>query len=89
MSPSLSEFWSLVAKSQIVSAHQCETLANQFQTETQNSPVSAPVLAQWLVSHRILTKYQSRVLLSGKSGPFLFDNYQVREKIESGALKGL
>ncbi len=89
MSPSLSEFWSLVDKSQIVSAHQCETLANQFQTETQNSPVSAPVLAQWLVSHRILTKYQSRVLLSGKSGPFLFDNYQVREKIESGALKGL
>ncbi len=89
MSPSLSEFWSLVAKSQIVSAHRCETLAVQFQTETQNSPASVSLLAQWLVSRRVLTKYQSRVLLSGKSGPFLFDNYQVREKIESGPLKGL
>ena len=42
-----------------------------------------------LVAHQSLTRYQTKVLLSGRPGPFIFGGYCVQEQVVHGDLQGL
>src|SRR4029079_4510731 len=43
-------------------------------------------LAQWLAASGVLTRYQAAQLAAGRSGPFVFGDYTITERIDSGRL---
>ena len=55
----------------------------QGQSENNSAAIAAK-----LIDQKVITAYQSKILLAGHSGPFHFGNYSLLEKIESGSLAG-
>ncbi len=89
MSISNEQFWKLAATSGLLTSEHCQTLANQFgQLEDAAPQTDALALVKWLVSNRILSRYQASVLLSGQPGPFQYGDYQVFDRLDKGRLKG-
>lgn len=89
MALTVKEFWKLLVKSQIHSVDACRELAAKFSKVKGADSASPETLAQWLISNKALTRYQSKILLSGKPGPFVYGNYLVSDRIKSGRLAGL
>ncbi len=90
MSITNEQFWHLAATSRLLTSQQCQSLAEQFgQVEGAAEGETASALAKWLVSTRVLSRYQAAVLLSGKPGPFQYGDYQVFDRIGKGCLKGV
>ncbi len=89
MSASIAEFWKLLKKSRLVGAEHCHTLSEQFgQLKGVSQQGNAQTLAEWLVAQQAISRYQAKVLLSGKSGPFFYGGYVLFDKITEGPLRG-
>jgi eukaryotic-like serine/threonine-protein kinase len=90
MAASIPEFWQLLTDSQLVTAEQCQQLMASFgQVKGTAMGGNARTLAEWLISRGVLTRYQTMVLMAGRSGPFLYGDYKLYDRLESGALAGM
>ncbi len=89
MSVSIDTFWKLALESQSLSGEQQQRLAAEFGKIRGAAEAGASVLAEWLVSQRVLSRYQTKVLLAGRPGPFIYGEYQVIDRTGSGRLKGV
>jgi hypothetical protein len=89
MPSSVPEFWQLVGRSQLLPVEHCRQLHEQFQATNGSTDHSSPqALADWLVAQNIFSRYQAAVLLAGRPGPFVYGDYTIYDRIESGRLAG-
>ena len=87
MASSVPEFWQLVEQSRLLAGDQCRQLDHQFHATNGSTDHSSPrALAQWLISQNIFSPYQVTVLLAGRPGPFVYGDYKIYDRIESGRL---
>ncbi len=83
----ISDFWKLAAASGVLSPDRCRELQAQFGSlkgAAQRGGTAS--LAEWLVASGVLSRYQANVLLSGRPGPFVFGEFTIVERVESGRL---
>ena len=79
------DFWKLVAESQLLTPQRCQHLSNQFAKLPGRPEDNAQPLAAWLVRQHILSKYQATILLAGRTGPFVFGDYRIQDRLEGGS----
>ncbi len=81
------EFWKLAVASGLFAPAAAQQLHAAFAglkgAAQQANPAS---LAEWLIAQGKLTRYQASVLLAGHPGPFVFGDFVLCERIESGRL---
>jgi len=89
MSTSIAEFWELLERSKLVAQEHCRQLAERFgEQKGAASQTNAIGLAEWLVSQQALSRYQAKILLNGKIGPFFFGDYVLYDKLPAGRWNG-
>jgi hypothetical protein len=89
VSVSITDFWKLLAESRLLTLDKVRELARQFERlPPDKRKEGAVAAANWLVQQHALTRYQARVLLAGRSGPFFYGDYKVDERVEIGGLTG-
>ena len=87
MSASIPDFWKLVLESKLLTREQCQHLATSYGS-SQGATADVNALAKWLVSQNVLSRYQASILLAGRAGPFVYGDYKIYDRVESGRLKG-
>ncbi len=86
----IQEFWKLAVESRLFAPEECQRLAGAFaQVRGAMETGNASTLSEWLITQRVLTRYQAKVLLARRPGPFVYGDYRVQDRIESGRLQGL
>lgn len=90
MAVTASEFWNLLADSQLLAPRDLQRYQQTFREMKQPDAASdsSRVVAQWLISEAALTPYHCDVLRAGRSGPFLFGDYRLTERYTTGRLAG-
>ncbi len=84
------ELWRLIGESGLAPAERWGALRSQFAgVKGAGEQANGAALAEWLVAQKAITRYQAKILLAGKSGPFVYGDYVVRERLTSGRLAGL
>jgi serine/threonine protein kinase len=87
MASSVPEFWQLVEQSRLLATGQCQQLHQEFHATNGATDHSSPqALGEWLVSRNIFSRYQVMVLLAGRPGPFVYGDYKIYDRIDSGRL---
>jgi serine/threonine protein kinase len=87
MSISIDDFWRLLTESQLLPAPRCEELGHEFrQVKGASQQSNSPTLAAWLQSQNLITRYQAKILLAGRPGPFVYGEYAVEDRIKDGPL---
>jgi hypothetical protein len=91
MSISVAEFWKLAVESRALSAEECRKLAEAYARAKGAPPADQDLqkLAKALISNGAISRYQAKVLLAGRAGPFVYGDYLVYDRLESGRLAGL
>lgn len=85
---SITDLWNLTVESQLIKADDVARLADEFNKSVEGVP-TVEKLMQWFIGQRMVTPYQSKILLSGQPGPFVYGDYQIYDRIESGRLAGI
>ncbi len=89
MSLPTANFWRLLEESRLQTAEQCGQLREDFaHVKGAGDQGNSKTLAEWLVARNILSRYQTTILLGGRSGPFMYGDYSVYDRIEKGRLSG-
>jgi hypothetical protein len=89
LSVAITDFWRLLAESRLLAPEQCRQLADDFgQVKGAAEQGNAKALGEWLVARNVLSKYQTTILLAGRSGPFHYGEYKVYDRVERGRLAG-
>ena len=89
MSLPTANFWHLLEESRLQTAEQCKQLRADFaHVKGAGDQGNSKTLAEWLVARNILSRYQTTILLGGRSGPFMYGDYSVYDRIEKGRLSG-
>lgn len=89
MSLPTANFWRLLEESRLQTAEQCKQLREDFaHVKGAGDQGNSRTLVEWLVSRNILSRYQTTILLGGRSGPFMYGDYSVYDRIEKGRLAG-
>lgn len=92
MSLSIPDFWRLLAESQLLPVEQCRqwhaAFAKSKTARSLGDKVTTQNVAEWLVGKNVLSKYQATILLAGRSGPFLYGDYLVYDRVDRGRLGG-
>ncbi len=84
------ELWRLIGESGLAPTERCAALRSQFASvRGAGEQANGAALAEWLVAQKAITRYQAKILLAGKTGPFFYGDYVVRERLTSGRLGGL
>lgn len=87
MASSVPEFWQLVEQSRLLVAEQCRQLNHEFHATNGSTDHTSPrALGEWLVSRNVFSRYQVTVLLAGRPGPFVYGDYKIYDRVESGRL---
>ncbi len=82
MSVPLDDFWKLTAESQLIPVEKYRELRVRFRhLRGAAGRANARAAASWLVNQKVLTTYQAQVLLAGRSGPFTFGDYRIRNRL--------
>ena len=77
------EFWKLILESQLLTAEQCQQLGTQWgRIKGAADQSQAKALAEWLVSQKYLSRYQAKILLAGRAGPFAYGDYLVYDRFQ-------
>ncbi len=82
MSTTISEFWNLLAASRLLTPEQLQQLQGDFQRVKGAAGSNAKMLVEWLVSQNALSRYQTQILMAGRSGPFFFGDYKVYDRLD-------
>ena len=86
----IQEFWNLAVESRLFTPDECKRLGGAFaQIRGASETGNAFTLSEWLISQKVLTRYQAKVLLARRAGPFIYGDYRVQDRIDSGRLQGL
>ena len=90
MPTSIDEFWKLAIAARLFDAATCKQLQAEFAADYDGAVAAdATALSRWLVQSKTLSRYQASVLLSGRPGPFVFGDFVIIARIESGRLARL
>ncbi len=89
MASAQQKFWKLAIDSRLLALEECQRLHADFSQVSDAPPDDAAALAKWLVKEGILSRYQARVLLSGRAGPFWLGEYKILDRHGDGQIKGL
>ncbi|HXT60364.1 MAG TPA: protein kinase [Pirellulales bacterium] len=91
MSISVAEFWKLAVESRALTAEECRKLADAYARAKGAPPTDQDLqkLAKALIANGAISRYQAKVLLAGRAGPFVYGDYLVYDRLESGRLAGL
>lgn len=88
MSFPVESFWRLVVEAQLMTLEDCHRHhAAWLQQHPQGGDAQA--LAEFLVATNVISKYQASILLAGRAGPFVYGDYRIYERIETGRLAGI
>ena len=85
MAISSQQFWQTLASSGLVAVTFCDHLKSQFEASGGGE---AKAVASFLINQGVITKYQSRILLSGQAVPFNYGDYQLLDQVTTGPLSG-
>jgi hypothetical protein len=88
MAQTTAEFWKLACQGRLFTQEESQRWETAFAGRA-GPGADGPALAEFLVGQQALTRYQAKVLLAGRAGPFCFDDYKVFDRVESGPQKGL
>ena len=78
MSVTIAEFWRHAVASRLLDQQQAEELVATFQDAATSAHRTTPKgLADWLIRRQAITRYQAKVLLAGRPGPFIYGDYRV------------
>lgn len=88
MAVSIPDFWNLLIASRVVSRNSVPRLQDQFSQAKGAEQGNVVTLAQWLISHGVISRYQAKVLLAGHAGPFAYGDYNVYDRHAEGPLAG-
>jgi serine/threonine protein kinase len=88
MNVTVDDFWSLLIASQMVSALSAPDLQSRFDESQGGMPATTLSLAQWLIAENLLSRYQAKILLAGRPGPFVYGDYTVYDRHTEGRLQG-
>jgi len=90
MSVSIPEFWKLVIDSRLLSAAECQKLGEEFgYVKGAAKQGNTRTLAEWLISRNVMSRYQTKILLGGRPGPFVYEDYKLYDRIDQGPLAGM
>ncbi|HEY1603206.1 MAG TPA: serine/threonine-protein kinase, partial [Pirellulales bacterium] len=90
MALSVQEFWQLVVASGLHDEENCRRLADAFANARDAGQVPRTVqLPEWMINTRAMTRYQAKVLLAGRPGPFVYGDYLVTDRLEGAGATGL
>src|SRR5438876_10044045 len=90
MSVDIADFWKLAIASGALSPERCQELNSAFNSlRGASGQANSNSLAEWLVAEEVITRYQALVFLAGRPGPFVFGDYRVFDRVETGRLAGL
>lgn len=90
MALSVQEFWQLVVASGLHDAEGCRRLADGFVKARESGAIDRTVsLPEWMLNSGEMSRYQARILLAGKPGPFVYGDYLVVDRLEIPGLTGL
>jgi hypothetical protein len=83
------KFWKLAIDSRLLALEECRRLHGDFAQATGAAPDDATALARWLIQEGVLTRYQARILLAGRAGPFRMGDYTILDHYGNDPKKGL
>lgn len=86
MSISVADFWRLIAESGLLTAVEIQQAASSIRPEAASD---LQQVARGLVQSGKLSRYQAKILLAGKPGPFVYGDYVVYDRAEGPRLAGL
>jgi hypothetical protein len=89
MSISVPDFWRLLVESRLVSPDQARQTADELARTQPAAATDLQQLARWLVQSGRVSRYQAKVLLAGRPGPFVYGDYLVHDRSDSARLSGL
>ena len=52
-------------------------------------PATTLTLAQWLIAENMLSRYQAKILLAGRPGPFVYGDYTVYDPGDGNTLRAV
>ena len=88
MSFPVESFWRLVVEAQLLTLEECH-MHHAAWLQQQPQGGDAQTLAEYLVAANVISRYQASILLAGRAGPFVYGDYRIYERIESGRLAGI
>ena len=89
MAVSTDEFWGILQSSQLVSADRIAQLRSEFAGFGGSSTrANANTIAEWLVSSSEIQLFHCKALLEGNSGPFLFGDYLLLNRVSQPPMNG-
>lgn len=88
MSFPVESFWRLVVEAQLLTLEECH-MHHAAWLQQQPQGGDAQTLAEYLVTANVISRYQASILLAGRAGPFVYGDYRIYERIESGRLAGI
>ena len=91
MSVSIAEFWKLAVESKLLSADDARKYNDAFARAKGGAVSDADLqrLVKSLISSGVVSRYQAKVLLAGRAGPFVYGDYQIFDRLEAGRLSGV
>src|SRR6185437_9382179 len=89
MSLTIEQFWNLAIKSRLVTPEEVGKSSQEYAKAKGSSAPSLDQLTSWLIEQRKVSPYQCKILRAGKPGPFVYGDYSIYDRIESGRLAGI
>jgi serine/threonine-protein kinase len=89
MSISVADLWRLVVESRLLSPDQARQTADELARTKPAAANDLQQLARWLVQSGRVSRYQAKILLAGRPGPFVYGDYVVHDRSENARLSGL
>ncbi|MFN9970836.1 MAG: protein kinase domain-containing protein, partial [Phycisphaerae bacterium] len=88
VSPASQSFLQLIVRSQLIPESVMTRLAPVAISalETSGQPVTTASLAEWLVHHEYLTRWQADKLLQGRHRGFFLGRYRLQSRIARGGM---
>ena len=89
-SQTVKEYCSLIARSKLKSPDEVKDAYRRWQETSKSNPdAEAEPFRKYLVSRKVLTEYQSHLLLRGHSEGFFLDQYTILDLIGKGRMAGV
>jgi serine/threonine protein kinase len=85
---STADFWRQLVASRLITETAAQNLEEKFVELKGEAQGNTVTLAQWLIAENVLSRYQAKVLLAGRAGPFVYGDYTVYDRHGEGRLQG-
>lgn len=86
---SVREFCTLLAKSKLLPVEEVRSLKDKWQAETGGGDDQAEAFGKYLAGKRVLTPWQSAMVLRGRADGFFLEGYKILDQIGKGQMGGV